>query len=156
MLLIYLYSVNSSLNNRNSLWLCHLNKNADSVSLTTEHQTFKKLTSKFPLWLCSMKENQLHLDYGYVLCYQGTLILVNTPTLGLVRLQDRLSQNETHNSPHFCLVGQHILFSVPAKLVIHLLHDSTLSFAPPFKERKQVSPKKNSMTTKVLLQLQYS
>ena len=36
---IYLYSINSSLNKRNSLWLCHLNKNVDGVSLMTKHWT---------------------------------------------------------------------------------------------------------------------
>lgn len=36
---VNLYSVNSRLNNWNSLWLCLLNRNADSVSQMTEHWT---------------------------------------------------------------------------------------------------------------------
>lgn len=45
----------------------------------------------------------------------------------------------THHQ--FCLVGQHVIISDPAKLVINLLHDSTLSFAPPVKENRS-APRK--------------
>lgn len=62
---------------------------------------------------------------------------------------------------HFSLVGQHIIFSVPVKLVRRLLHNSTLSltspvsFAPPVKPREKWYDRKVSPLALFQLKLDF-